>query len=880
MTWWRRLLSRRRLEDQLDKELRFHLEQHAEDFIQRGYCPGEAERQARLILGGPEQVKENCRDARRTRWLEDFWQDLRYAFRTLRQRPGFAAVALLTLALGAGATTVMFTLIDGVLLKPLPYPQPERLVTLQEKTDWSTPYGNLWAFSYPNFLDVRRSVRSIDIAAWRYAGGTVYRPEKAEYVDAFEVSSTLFSVLGIEPLQGRAFRPEVDRAGGDAEVILSYSLWQRLFAGNPSALGMSLVFEGKPYTVIGVMPSRLRFGGDEPDLLIPLGQNTEAVMHNREAHIGIQVVGRLRPGFSLAQAQSELSLLGRGLAEQFPKSNHGRSFTAQILRPDVGDVQNTLWLLLGAVSLLLAIACVNVASLLLARAVSRQQELAMRAALGAGRGRLVRQCLTESAVLGLSGGILGILIAALGTRPFIVFWPGSLPRAEEVQVDWRVLLFALAISLLCGLLFGLAPALRAPVRDFEQTLRAGARTVIGNSRRLHSGFVISEIALAGVLLVSAGMLGRTLLHLSSLNPGVNVKNVLTARMALSPPTLRNAAQIRAAWQDILENAQHVPGVQSAALVDTIPMREGNNQIGYWTTPVEPPENQQPLTLADCVTPDYFNVMGIRLLQGRFLTEQDRIGNESVAVIDEVMAQQAFGGDALGKRVWIGMDTDPLRVVGVVGHVRYWGPAGDDQNHVRAQLYYPFTQVPARYLRRWSELMSISVRTAIPPLNLLEPLRQRLRGATGDQVLYEVRTMEQIASATLARQRFLLLLFGVFAVLALLLASIGLYGVLAYLANQRIPEMGVRIALGASSAQVMWLIFGQSLRMILTGLTVGILAALGAGQALIRLVEGVRGVDASAFVLMIPILVGAALFASFLPARRASHVDPVQALRQE
>jgi predicted permease len=316
------------------------------------------------------------------------------------------------------------------------------------------------------------------------------------------------------------------------------------------------------------------------------------------------------------------------------------------------------------------------------------------------------------------------------------------------------------------------------------------------------------------------------------------------------------------------------------MVDTVPMREGNNQIGYWTTPVAPPDNQQPSVLANCVTPDYLKVMGIALLQGRFLNDQDRTGRESVVVIDEVMAQQAFGGDALGKHVWIGLGTDPLRVVGVVGHVRYWGPAGDDQGHVRAQLYYPFAQVPDRFIRRWSELMSISVRTSVPPLNLVESLKRQLRGATGDQVLYEVRTMEQLASATLARQRFLLMLFGVFAGLALLLACIGLYGVLAYLGNQRVREMGVRMALGASAHQVMWLMLNQSLGMILTGLSIGVVAAFAAGHVLLRLVQGMRSIDASAFAFMLPILVAAALFASFVPARRASRVDPMKALRQE
>jgi predicted permease len=880
MTWWQRLWSRNKLEEQLDKELRFHLDQQTADLIARGYDPDEARRQARLALGGPEQVKENCRDARGTRWLEDLWQDFRYALRNLRQRPGFAAVALLTLALGIGATTVMFTVVNGVLLKPFAYHDPSRLVRLQEQTDWSTQWGNLWTFTYPNYLDCKRESRSLDMAAWSIKRGTVSAPGPAEYVDGLEMSSELFSVLGVNVGLGRMFLPEEDRPGAAPVAIISHGLWQRRFGGSAAAVGSQLVFDGKPYTVVGITAAGFRLEDDELGVFTPVGQNTSPGLQDRQAH-GFGVWARLRPGATLVQAQTDLAVVGRRLAAQYPKSNKGRTFVAEPLRPDVGDVRSTLWLLLSAVSLVLLIACVNVASLLLARAVSRQRELAMRAALGAGWGRLVRQCLTESAVLGLSGGLLGVLLAVFGIRPFVTFWPGSLPRAEEVQLDWHVLLFAIAVSVSSGLLFGLAPALRTPSRHLEQTLHAGARTVVGSSRRLHGIFVTSEIALAVVLLICAGMLGRTLLRLSSLDPGLNIRNMLTTRMALSPAILANPGQIRAAWNDILDRAHRVRGVESVTMVDTVPMREGNNPIGYWTTPDLPPENRQPIVSATSVTPDYLKVMGTLLLQGRFFDDHDRLGNEPVVVIDEVMARQAFGrSDPIGKHLWIGLGSDPVRVVGVVRHVRYWGLAGDDQAKVRAQLYYPFAQLPDRFLRRWSELMSIAVRTSVPPLNVVEPLRQELRGATNDQVLYEVHTMEQLVSDSLARQRFLLLLFGIFAGLALLLACIGIYGVLAYLTSQRVPEIGVRMALGASPREVMRMVFRQSLGMILIGAAVGIAAALAAGRVLERLVEGMQPTEPSTFIIMIPVLVVAALAASFLPARRASRVDPMSALRQE
>jgi predicted permease len=398
---------------------------------------------------------------------------------------------------------------------------------------------------------------------------------------------------------------------------------------------------------------------------------------------------------------------------------------------------------------------------------------------------------------------------------------------------------------------------------------------------MHGWFVVSEIALAVVLLVCAGMLGRTLLHLASQDPGVNVHDVLTARAALSAATLENPAKARAAWQDVLERARRVPGLRSIAMMDTVPLREGNNQIGYWTTPVEPPADKQPLTLASSVTPDYMQVMGLALRRGRFFGDQDRVGSEGVVVIDDVMAREAFHGEEpIGKHLWIELGADPVRVVGVVGHVRYWGAGEENQANVRAQLYYPFAQVPDRYVRRWSELMSIGVRTSVDPLSVVQALRQAVRGANNDQVIYELNTMEGLLSDSLSEQRFLLLLFGVFAGLALLLASIGIYGVLAYLTSQRVPEIGVRMALGARAWDVVWLVLQGSLGMIFVGVVLGSGAALGAGRLLERLVAGMQPQGVETFAVMIPVLVAAAMIASFVPALRASRVDPVKALRQE
>lgn len=894
MSWLSRLFSRKRMDAALEKEMHFHIEQHTHDLIERGYAPDEAHRQALIALGGEEQVKEECRDARGTRWLEDLIQDMGFALRSLWQKPGFAAVALLTLALGTGATTLIFTLINGVLLKPLPYANADRLLVLQEKTDYSTRIGDLWAFAYPNYADCKREVTGLDLMAFLYNGGTVSTAKNAEFVDAYDVSADLFPLLGVRMVHGRSFLREDDRMGAPPVAILGYGVWQRLFGGDENAVGKSVTFDQKTYSIVGIAPPGFALEGGlelqgETGLFTPLGQETAPFLARRDRH-GLGVWARLHPGTSLNDARTQLAVIGTRLARQYPDSNKGRTFIADQLRPEVGDslpgfannTRSTLWLLFGAVTLVLLIACVNVASLLLARAVSRERELAIRVALGASRARVIRQCLTESAVLGLLGGGLGVSVAFLALGPFIAFWPGGLPRAGEAHLDWHVMLFGLAVSLLSGLLFGLAPALRVPVRNLEQALRAGARTLAGTSRRMHSSYVISELALAVVLLVSAGILARTLLRLSSLNPGIDIQNVFTGRMALAPSTLKDPAATRVVWDNVVASAREVPGIEAVSLVDTVPMREGSNPMGYSTKPgVSPSDSTQPTALGSSVTPDYLKVMRIPLREGRFFTEQDRLNTARVVVIDDVMARKAFPGeDPVGKPIWLDLGSDPWTVIGVVGHVRYWGLASDDQAQIREQLYYPFAQVPDQWVRRWSELMSIAVRTKVEPLTVLPVLRQAVRGETGDQVIYQVRTMEQLASRSIARQRFLFVLFGLFASLALLLACIGIYGVLAYLTTQRVPEIGIRIALGANPSRVVRLVMRQSLRMILIGVVLGACGALAATSVLQRLVDGVEKADPSSFVLMILVLMVAALAASFIPARRASRIDPLKALRQE
>lgn len=878
MSWWLRLWRRDRMEAELERELRFHEDQHAADLVAGGVHPDEARRQARLALGGPEQVKEQCRDARGTRWLEDLLHDVQYAVRTLRRMPGFAAVALLVLAVGIGAASVMFTVVNSVLLRPLAYPEPERLLTLHGATG---TLGEFWGFSNPDVADIRRESRSMALGAWTDGGGTVSAPGEPEYADGLQISADLFTVLGLPVLHGRTFRSDEDRPGAAPVAIVSQRLWQRRFGGDLGAIGHSLVFEGKPYSIVGIAPELVGLAGDV-DLFTPLGQNTTMRMQNREARF-IHALARLQPGATIAQAQAELAVIARRLSKEYPSSHAGVELLSRPLQQElVGNVGSTLWLLLAAVGLVLLMACVNIASLLLARASSREREFAMRAALGASRGRLLRQCLTESTVLSVCGGALGLLLAVVSVRPFVMMWPGSLPRAGEIRLDSSVWLFALTVSLASSVLFGLAPALRIQVHGIERALRDGARTIAGRSRPLQSAYVIAEVALAVVLLVSAGMLGRTLLTLSSLSPGVNVHNVLTGHFALSPDALADPGRIRAAWQDVLDRASGVPGVESVALADIIPMREGENTGPYWTTSTPTPANEAPVALASTVTPDYLKVMGIPLRRGRFFDDHDRADSEPVLVIDETLAQHAFGEeDAVGKRLWIpSMGPEPRRIVGVVGHVRHWGLARDDLSRVRDQMYSPFAQVPAPVLRLFSSFMSVAVRTSVPPLTVEPSMRRALRGAAGDQALYQVHTMEQLAAASLERQRFLLLVFGIFAGIALLLATVGIYGVLAYLTSQRVPEFGVRMALGATAREVMNLVLRQSASMIAVGVVVGAAAAWGAGRLLARVVDGMRPTDLSTAAVMTSVLVAAAMLATVVPARRASRLDVSEALRQD
>ena len=819
--------------------------------------------------------------------MSGFFQDVRYAWRGLRTKPGFALLAILILALGSGGATIMFTVISSVLLKPLAYSDPDRLVTLHLQTE---KFRDRWGFSYPDYLDCRRDCHSFEgLAAWTYSGGTVSKPGPVGYVTGRQISPELFSVLRVALLRGRSFEANDDQLGAAPVAIISTRLWQQRYGSNPGAVGMPLNYDGKVYTVVGIAPAGFRLVGGfeyegDGDVYTPLGQNNEPRMQWRGAYF-LHVIGRLHRGVTLEQARSELAVFSQRLAKEYPEFDRDVTEVPIPLKAElVQNAKPTLWLLLSAVAVVLLIGCVNVASLFLTRVISRRQEFAMRLALGAPRVRLVRQCLTESGVLGICGGLVGLLLALLGTRPFIRFWPEGIPRANEIHVDWRVLLFAVATSILTGLIFGLIPALRANNSRIEETLRSRSRSIAGSARRPLSSFVVCQIALALVLLSAAAVLGRTLFRLSSLSPGVDTHNVLAARIAVSPSVLSDPAKAKANWRELLENVERVPGVRSAALTESVPMRGGEWVANYSTTASMPPLSQAPEAVAFGASPDYMDVMRLQLVRGRFFDENDKLGNTPVVVIDEKFAHHAFGQeDPLGKLVWIpgvGGGSGAVQVVGVVGHVRKWGLANDDLSPVQDQFYYPLAQLPEKIIPIYATFVSIVVRTDVSPMNTLQALQQAARGSAGDQTLYDIYTMEQLASASLSQQRFLLFLFGIFAGLALLLACVGIYSVVAYLTNQRVPEFGVRMAVGANTADILGLVLRESLVMLLIGTAAGIVSSIWTERLLQRLVPLATAPLISTFALVLPILIVVALMASYVPARRAAKVDPMVALRYE
>jgi len=803
--------------------------------------------------------------------METLWQDLRYGLRALLKKPGFAGVAALTLALGIGANSTIFSFVNGILLRPLPYDQPERLVLLDEA---SLKLGDTsMGVSFPNFLDWREQNHVFEgIAAYDNDSFTLVGSGQPEQFRGEDISSGLFEILGVAPVLGRTIRPEEDHPGSDAVVILSYGLWQRRFGSDPAIIGRAITLNSHLRTVIGVMPPGFRFP-EVADLWVPLALNTK--MYTRNDH-GLGAIARLKPGVTLEQAQAEMITIARRIEEQNPVTNEGLTVKVYNLRAElVGDYRQALLILLGVVGFVLLIACANVANLLLARASTRQKEMAIRAALGASRWRIVRQLISESLLLSVLGGALGLVFALWGLDLLLAAIPVEFPFWMKFNLDARVLGFTIAISLLTGVVFGLAPALQASKVDLNETLKEGGRSAAGaGRRRLRNLLVVAEVALSLVLLAGAGLMMRSFLQLQRVNPGLDPNNVLTMTISLPHAKYREPEKVGAFFQQLLGRVRALPGAQAAGAISNLPL--SGPQWGRSLTVEGRPVlhvGQAPMINHCVITPNYFRAMGIPLREGRDFTEADGKDALKVTIIDERLAHEYWPIDSpLGKRIRFGPpeDNEPwYTIVGVVGEVRH-----ERLDIVtRKSIYVPYLQIPIGR-------MTLAVRTATDPLSLAGAVRRQVKELDAAQPVSNIRTMTEVITRSVWQPRLYAILFGVFAAVALVLASVGIYGVISYTVAQRTHEIGIRMALGAQNRDVFKLVLGQGMILALAGIALGLVASFALTRVMSSLLFEVSATDPVTFSCIPLLLAAVALLACYIPARRATKVDPGVALRYE
>jgi putative ABC transport system permease protein len=805
-------------------------------------------------------------------------QDLRYAFRSLLKSKGFTLVAVLALALGIGANSAIFSVVNAVLLRPLPFETPEQLLTVQGRNERDGSISN--EHSYPNYIDLRDQSRSLaHVAAYSPTTAFITGGEEPERVRGVVASADLFPLLGVQPAVGRVFTREDDKPGGRRTVVLSHGLWQRRFGSDPKIVGQEIPLGSSPSLVLGVMPQGFKYplGGDNYEFWMPLASSLAASELAGRGSVFLPVVARLKAGVPVEQAQAEADTIASRLAIQYPATNTGQGYALKPLHENlVGDLRPALLVLLGAVGCVLLIACANVANLLLARAAGRQKEISIRTALGASRWRIVRQLLTESLLLAVMGGALGLLIAMWGIDLLLAASPDDLPRLNEIALDGRAVAFTAAMTLLTGVIFGLAPALAASKTDLNEALKDGGRSSSeGASRnKLRGALVVVEVAMSLVLLVGAGLLAQSFLRLLKVTPGFNPERVMTLDLVMGRNKYPDAARQVNFLQNLLQRVSTLPGVEAAGVVNPLPLN-GNFDAYNFDIPGRAPAapGEEPGADRRIISPDYFRAMSIPLQKGRPFSERDVREAPPVVIINETFARLYFAGmEPLGQRIVFtdAPDSPAREVVGVAADVRHAGldePAG-------LEYYVPFYQAPA------TRVTLVARTTASDAASIMPALRGLIREVDKDLPLWNVRTMNSLLSESVARRRFNMTLLGIFALVALLLASLGIYGVMSYLVTQRTHEIGIRLALGAQPADVLKMVLKQGMLLVGAGVAVGLVCAFALTRSMSSLLYGVSATDPGTFGLISLFLLLVAFAANYIPARRATKVDPMVALRYE
>ncbi len=803
--------------------------------------------------------------------MHTFLQDFRYSVRMLLKRPGFSLIAIITLALGIGANTAIFSVVNSLLLRPLPFPDSEQLTWV-----WMDNRGEGIRediASWPNFEDWRTQNQTFQgMAGVRDRRFNLTGAGEPEELYGANVSANFFDLMRVTPARGRGFNADEEQQGRDQVVVIGHGLWQRRFGGNTNIVGQTLSLNGQPNTIIGVMPPGFQFP-NKTEVWKPLA--ADAQTRAARGAFWLPVIGRLKPGVSRAQAQADMTAIAQRLEQQYPGTNTGFGVNVVLMHEQlVGKMRTALWLLLGAVGCVLLIACANVANLLLARAATREKEVAIRAALGASRLRVIRQLLTESALLAVLGGGLGLLLARWGLSVLVAFAPSDLPRADSIAIDRRVLFFTLGLSLLTGVVFGLVPALQASKLGLGEVLKEGGRSSAGGGQRTRSALVVAEIALALVLLTGAGLLLKSSWRLQQVNPGFTPEHVLKMRLSLPGSKYPDGTNAAGFYQQLLENLSGLPGVQAAGMSSSVLLYKIHNSAGISIEgrpgPASGPRPELPL---DSISPSYFQVMGMQVVQGRNFGEQDKRDGLPVAIVNETMARRFWPNeDPIGKRFTFG-DTAPqanwLTVVGVVRDSRRQGLDAP----IRMESFLPHAQRPLR-------AMEVVLRTSDDPLVMARSARSAVWSLDRDLPVSEIETVEHMLEARVAPRRFNLLLLSLFALVALLLAAVGIYGVMSYSVTQRTREIGIRVALGAQTRIVLKLIIGQGMRLALLGVGIGLAAAVALTRLMVGLLFGVSATDPLTFGAIALLLAGITLLACYFPARRAAKVDPLVALRYE